>query len=266
MKAIEAIKRFFNILGERIRAFFADVKKRTVFIVSCVAVVALALIAILCFNAYVSDYYAADRDAISEVARVSETDIYELEDGVTVFKPLNAKKGFIFYPGGKVEYAAYAPLMDTLASHGILCVLIEMPFNLAVLDINAADGIAEKFPRIEEWYIGGHSLGGSMAASYLAKNTDKIEGLVLLGSYSTADLTDSRVLSIYGSEDRVMNREKYEKYKSNLPADFTEVEIDGGNHAFFGMYGHQEGDGRAKITPIEQITVTADAISEFIYK
>ena len=264
MRFLEVIKDFFIKIGDGIKSFFADIKKRTAFIIVCVSVIALTLTCVLVFNLYVSDYYEADREAISYYGKISETDIYDIEDGVTVFRPLNAKTGFIFYPGGKVEYAAYAPLMDALASHGILCVLIEMPYNLAVLDVNAADDIYEKFPQIESWYIGGHSLGGSMAASYLASNSDKVDGLVLLASYSTSNVGDSRVLSVFGSEDGVMNREKYVKYKSNLPDGFTEVIIEGGNHAGFGMYGPQDGDGIASILAIEQIKQTADAIASFI--
>ena len=140
-----------------------------------------------------------------------------------------------------------------------------MPFNLAVFDVKAADGIQNEYPEIEQWYIGGHSLGGSMAASYLAGHPE-LSGLVLLGSYSTYDVSGSRVLSIYGSHDGVMNSEKYEKYKSNLPSDLSEVIIEGGNHAYFGCYGEQKGDGRAEITNVRQITLTAEIISEFIKK
>ena len=137
--------------------------------------------------------------------------------------------------------------------------------NLAVLDPSAADGIAEEHPEITEWYIGGHSLGGSMAASYIAK-TEGFSGLILLASYSTADVSHLPVLSILGSEDGVMNREKYEKYKANLPESFSETVIEGGNHAGFGIYGEQEGDGKATITGAEQISLTADTILNFINK
>ena len=101
-----------------------------------------------------------------------------------------------------------------------------------------------------------------MAASYLAEHIDDYEGLILLGSYSTADLseTDLDVLSVYGSEDQVMNREKYEQNKSNLPGDFTEVVIEGGCHAYFGMYGAQEGDGKPAISNAQQIFLTAEQI------
>jgi hypothetical protein len=114
--------------------------------------------------------------------------------------------------------------------------------------------------------MAGHSLGGSMAASYLASHKADFEGIILLGAYSTSDLTDKRVMSIYGSEDGVMNREKYDKYKINLPSDFTEEIIAGGNHAGFGMYGIQDGDGIATITTVEQIEKTSDAILTFINK
>ncbi len=105
-----------------------------------------------------------------------------------------------------------------------------------------------------------------MAASYLGAHKDEFRGLVLLGSYSTENLsdTDLQVLSVFGSEDNVMNRESYDEYKANLPEDFTEIEIPGGCHAYFGMYGAQEGDGTPSITNEEQIHLTAEYISELI--
>jgi pimeloyl-ACP methyl ester carboxylesterase len=156
--------------------------------------------------------------------------------------------------------------MKELASEGVLCVLIEMPFNLAILDTAAADGFTDMYPEIEEWYIGGHSLGGSAASMYLEDNHEAFEGLVLLGSYSTSDLSsyDIDVLSIYGSEDKVMNYENYEEYLVNLPEDSEELIIEGGCHAYFGMYGDQEGDGKPTITNEEQIQITAKKIVDFI--
>ena len=215
---------------------------------------------------YLSDYYHADRDEIVVFSSMNNITAKTLEDDTIIYEPEDATAGFIFYPGGKVEYTAYTPLMQACASEGILCALVEMPFNLAVLDVNAADGIQEMYPEIEEWYIGGHSLGGSMAASYLADYADAYEGLILLGSYSTADLSDTElsVLSIYGSEDGVMNQEKYNSNKSNLPNDFKEVVIEGGCHAYFGMYGAQDGDGTPTITNEEQIEFTVQEIMTMI--
>ena len=141
-----------------------------------------------------------------------------------------------------------------------------MPCNLAVLDMNAADGIPERFSEVTDWYIGGHSLGGAMAASYAAKHTDELDGLVLLAAYSTADLTNSglRVYAAYGSEDGVLNREKYEADRTNLPQDTTETIIDGGCHAGFGSYGAQKGDGAPVISAEEQQQQTADALAAWI--
>lgn len=217
---------------------------------------------------YLSDYYRADEDMIAAFAPIQENSFDTLENGDVLFVPHNATSGLIFYPGGKVESDAYKPLMASLASRGILCVLVKMPFNLAVFDVNAADGIREKYPEIESWYIGGHSLGGSMAASYLSKHPDNFDGLFLLGSYSTANLSncDIDVISIYGSEDKVMNREKYEACKANMPTNFTELVIDGGCHAYFGMYGEQDGDGTPNITNETQIEITAEAINSQLIK
>ncbi len=240
--------------------FLSDKPKRNIWIITTSVVLALALIAGAC-AIYLGDYYRADYEAIGVFLPQGAT-WKEEPDGKIVFEPEGATKGLIFYPGGKVEHTAYIPLMQACAEDGILCVLVEMPFHLAVFDINAADGIQKEYPEIEEWYIGGHSLGGSMAASYLADHAEDYEGLILLGSYSTADLsdTDLAVLSVFGSEDTVMNREKYAENKSNLPRDFSEYVIDGGCHAYFGMYGAQDGDGTPTITNEEQIRLTVEHI------
>lgn len=247
-------------------SFLANKRKRKIFIITSSIVLVMAVIVGAC-AIYLNDYYRANEKAIGAFLPQGAS-WKEESDGTIVFEPEDAKAGLIFYPGGKVEYTAYIPLMQACSEQGVLCVLLEMPFNLAVLDINAADGIQKKYPEIENWYIGGHSLGGSMAASYLADNADDYEGLVLLGSYSTADLleTDLDVLSVYGSEDKVMNREKYDANKSNLPENFTETVIEGGCHAYFGVYGLQDGDGTPSITNEEQIYQTANEITKMIFE
>jgi len=227
---------------------------------------------------YINDYYHAGEDAVLAAGEAA-ADYTSQQDGDTlVFLPEGADgtvldgsgpddAGLIFYPGGKVEYTAYAPLMEAFAERGVLCVLVEMPGNLAVLDVNAADGYREEFPEIEHWYVGGHSLGGSMAASYAAKHAGDLDGLLLLAAYSTADLngTGLDVLSVYGSEDGVLNMSKYDEYRQNLPDDTTtEMVIEGGNHAGFGEYGAQEGDGEAAVKGEKQREVTAEAFMEIL--
>jgi len=246
-----------NIKGKR--------NKQTTITVALVTAVLLILVGFC--TVYVNDYYRADMDAIVEFSADKDVLKKVLENNTIVYEAEDMNAGLIFYPGGKVEYTAYEPLMKSLASEGILCVLVKMPFNLAVFDMDAAEGLQELYPDIEKWYIGGHSLGGSMAASFLSKNTNDFEGLILLGSYSTADLSESglEVLSIYGSKDKVLNAEKYLEYKANLPVDAAEVIIDGGCHAYFGMYGAQEGDGVPAISNEEQIERTAREVVDFIF-
>ncbi len=245
-------------------AFLRDKKQRRVFII-CMIVAVLVIGIAAAVLIYENDYYRADSAAISAFEPTEGASIRRYPDGVTAFVPNNPTMGFIFYPGGKVECAAYEPLMLELASKGFLCISVEMPLKLAVLNVNAADGILEKFPEIKTWYIGGHSLGGSMAAAYVANHSADYEGLVLLGAYSTTDLTetDLSVLSVYGSEDRVMNMEKYISCIKNMPDDFQQSVIEGACHAGFGMYGAQEGDGIPLLTNEEQIILTADLIAQF---
>ena len=233
----------------------------TLLIVAGVLLVILAAALI-----YLTSGYEADEAAVN--AFLSDIDIEEFEkDGYLVFKPQKASLGLIFYPGGKVDHRAYIPLMRACAANGILAILVEMPFDLAILDVDAADGIQASFPTVRSWYIGGHSLGGAMAASYLENEHENYDGLILLAAYSTADLsqTNLKVLSVYGSEDGILNFEKYEKNKSNLPEDFKEVELSGACHAYFGIYGAQKGDGNPKIQNDEQIFLSAKEISRFVF-
>lgn len=212
---------------------------------------------------YLGTYYRADMDAVYAMAEKSETSFGIWGDGTRVFKPEGEwDTALIFYPGGKVECDAYWPLLTRCAENGIACMLVEMPGNLAVLDVDAAQRVMERYPEVAHWYLGGHSLGGSMAAAFTA-DTDRVEGLVLLAAYSTEPV-EVPVLSIYGSEDGVMNREKYDKYRGNLPADFEEHILQGGNHAGFGFYGPQKGDGEATISRDEQIGQTAQLIAAFL--
>ena len=226
------------------------------------ALVAAVLVLALACGIYAGDYYRAQDAAVAS----SETVTVTITDDRAIFVPDHPEAGLIFYPGGKVEFTAYAPLMAELAQQNILCVLLKMPLNLAVLDLDAAKGIPELFPEVEHWYLAGHSLGGSMAASFAGKHSDTYEGLILLAAYSTSDLTQTglKVCSLYGDRDEVLNLEKYQQYRSNLPEDTLELVLEGGNHAGFGSYGHQEGDGASTLEPGTQIPWTAERILEFI--
>lgn len=236
--------------------------------------IAIAVLLLLCALVvfavvFVNDYYhaaAAAADAINapapgvSITREGSTLIVSPEN------PENIRAGLIFYPGGKVEYTAYAPLLSELAGNGIYCVLVKMPCNLATLDYKAAGKIIAAHSGISDWFIGGHSMGGVAAAMYLEEHVSDFRGLFLLGSYSIKDLTGSglAVISVYGENDGVMNRGNYGKYISMLPEGFEELVIPGGNHAYFGSYGEQKGDGTATISPAEQQAITAGAILSWI--
>ena len=175
--------------------------------------------------------------------------------------------GFIFYPGGLVDPAAYAPLMRRLSEGGVLAVIVEMPLDLAVFGQGRADDVVAAYPGIDTWVIGGHSLGGAMAAEYMKDGPEPIDGVVFLAAYP-ADSTDltaqsAAFLSIYGSEDGVAD-EVFEKSLERLPEGASLEVLEGGNHAQFGDYGPQRGDGAATMSRREQQRLTADAILGFV--
>jgi dienelactone hydrolase len=164
--------------------------------------------------------------------------------------------GFIFYPGGRVDPRSYAPSAREIARNGILSVIVPMPLNHAVFSPSRASDVIAAYPEIDTWVIGGHSLGGSMAASYAAAHPDTIDGLVLWASYppSGSDLStlETAAVSIYGTLDGLIPIETYTDSLTRLPAGTRLLPIEGGNHAQFGWYGAQAGDHPATITRQDQ--------------
>jgi len=162
--------------------------------------------------------------------------------------------GFIFYPGGRVDPRGYAHLMRTIAEEGYLVILPEMPFNIAAFRPNTADEIIAAYPNIERWVIGGHSVGGTMAAQYTDKHPESIAGLAIWASYP-ADYTDISdldipVVSIYGSRELGVNDNSIAERKHLLPADTRYLRIEGGDHHQFGSY---------EINPEDHLATTSRA-------
>jgi pimeloyl-ACP methyl ester carboxylesterase len=122
--------------------------------------------------------------------------------------------------------------------------------------------VQAQFPEVEDWVLAGHSLGGVAAAEYVAQHPDGVRALVLLASYPASDLSGyaGRTLSLAGTEDQVLDRAAYEKGLAKLPADAQELVIAGGNHAYYGNYGEQAGDGMATISRAEQQRQTVEAL------
>ena len=176
--------------------------------------------------------------------------------------------GFILYPGGHVDYRSYAPIAQEIASHGYRVSIVRMPLSLAVFGIDRADEVISAYPDMRYWVIGGHSLGGSMAAAYARSHSDKVQGVVFWASYpSTSDdlsTTDLKGLSTYGSNDQVLDRDNFNDTVSLLPHGTILQVIQGGNHAQFGNYGLQPGDGTATISAADQQAQAADLTARLL--
>ncbi len=228
--------------------------------------VLLVLAAAAAFGLYVSRYYHADETARAALVS-TDTVTVQKEKTYYLFDGPGEKTAYIFYPGAKVETESYAPLMQQIAESGIDVFLVDMPFHLAFFGMNRADAVIAENEEYDSWYIGGHSLGGAMAANYAAENPEKLDGAILMAAYPTKSLDseDFQVISFYGSEDQVLNMEHFEEGRTFMPADYFEVKISGGNHAGFGNYGEQEGDGTASVSAQEQQRITADTIAEQLH-
>jgi len=222
---------------------------------------------LLAFVLWAVDVQLPDDAALSAMNSDSQVFVSG-ENGWVVFRPAENSRpetGFIFYPGAKVDYRAYAPVLKSIAAEGYFVVLIPMPLSLALLDVNAGAVAQSKYPEIEYWFVGGHSLGG-VAASMFAQGRESTSGLVLWASSPGDDSLREQgfpVLSIYGTKDGLFSETRVEDSRRLLPASALFISIEGGNHSQFGSYGLQEGDNPAEISYEEQWMQTTAATVDF---
>jgi hypothetical protein len=187
-----------------------------------------------------------------------------------VFQPRHERPttGLILYPGGRVNFRAYAPAARAIAAEGYVVVIVRMPLNLAVFAPERAAEVLRAFPDVRRWAIGGHSLGGAMAAHFAYPHPDLVQGLVLWAAYPASgdDLSarDLTVVSIYGTRDGLATLDKIEASRSLLPATTRWIAIEGGNHAQFGWYGPQAGDNAASISREAQQAQIVEATLELL--
>ena len=240
----------------------AKVAKRAV-----LALATLALIAVVGVVGFLSVGQMGPGAAAEAALEGSEkVEVTWLDQRTVVFSPANKPKnqrGLVFYQGAKVDATAYAPLLAALAEEGWTCVTADAPLNFAMTDADAAARLIPRINGVSRWYVGGHSFGGFVSAQYAAAHADQVEGLVLLGSYANADISDSglNVITIHGTNDLVCSQEKFEADLPNLPASAHVLQLQGGNHAQFGDYGPQQSDGQATLSAEEQVAQTAAFIN-----
>ena len=192
------------------------------------------------------------RAALASTASVTFAD----EPGWLSFTPTSGTSGtaLVYYPGGKVEPAAYAPAAQAIAERGYPVYIVKMPLNLAILGVDRAGDVIQAHPEVARWAIAGHSLGGAMATSYIASHPAAMRGLALWAAYPTGDISalPLSATSIWGSLDAGAARFGGEESRRNLPPDTVFVEIPGGNHEQMGWYTGQPNDPPAAISRVEQ--------------
>ena len=173
-------------------------RKKTLLLIPVFAIAALCI----AFLIYTEQYYRAEESALTALKSDESVIVTQKEYG-WFFDGPSETDALIFYPGAKVEETAYAPLLHRLAEQGMDICLVRMPFRLAIFGANKADQAIAQHD-YEHWYIGGHSLGGAMAASYAATHSSQLSGVFMLAAYPTKPLAENmKALIIYGSEDGV---------------------------------------------------------------
>ncbi len=220
------------------------------------ALASIVLILSLGFTIWASNPPSAGNLATQAL---KSTESIEFKDsGDLSFIPKNNKSetGLIIYPGARVFPESYADIAAKIAEAGNTVVIVKMPLNMAIFDVDAADSVIDEHPNIKNWFLAGHSLGGTSAAMYVDDHEGSVAGLIFWASYpsSNTKLNDYKgaVGSISGSEDGLSTPQKIDETKYLLPSQTVYDVIEGGNHAQFGDYGPQKGDGIATISLEDQ--------------
>ena len=231
-----------------------------------IALVALVAVGVVGFLVWTSNPYQPMPQALEALKSDSQVEVSNSPWLVFKSRGSEPTTGFIFYPGGLIDPRAYAPSAHAIAAQGYLVVIVPMPFDLAFFDANRASNVIAKYPTIKRWAIGGHSLGGVAAAMFVKSHPDAVQAIAFWASYPADNMTDSRVTftSIYGTNDGGINQ--IAASRNLVPASTQWVVIQGGNHAQFGYYGIQSGDGFATISREEQqkqaVAATVDLLKQ----
>lgn len=234
-------------------------RRRLVKRIRLVAIAAL-LLGLTAFLSWSSVLYPEDRAAYASVVDDPAIDVSERPEAVILTPASGATDvGFVFVPGAKVPAEAYAYKLSGLVDAGVTVVITKPILNLAFFDLRPLSTFTDLAPDVDRWYVGGHSLGGVKACSWAADE----EGLILFGSYCAGE-TDARALSIGASDDGLSTPADIRANSGNLPEDATFVEIDGANHASFGDYGVQPGDGTATISSSEMRDRLTESLTGFV--
>lgn len=237
------------------------VKKRIITLLT------VLIIFVVGFFIWLSNGYSLQENDMKYLQSNSKVEV-TVDENYTYFTPKNvsATKGFIFYPGERIDSSSYAKLCNNVASYGYKVVAVDMPFNYANFGKNKATKVIEDNPQITKWVIGGDSIGGTVACEY-AVNNKNVEGIVLISSYPRENISELgfKVLSLWGSKDNVVDYKELINSKEQLPKDTKYVEIEGANHSQFANYGMYSGDEEALISSDEQMDITVRNIVNFLY-
>ncbi|WP_062072716.1 alpha/beta hydrolase [Demequina sediminicola] len=184
--------------------------------------------------------------------------------------------GLFFQPGALVDARAYAAIVRPVAEVGYQVVIPKQPAGIAFLSVGAFESAVDSNPTVDEWIVGGHSLGGVVAAIEADANdhgseaeggSANVAGLLFYGSYPADNINSTltaEVLSISGTEDGLSTPAKVEASRELLPADATFIVIEGASHAYFGDYGVQSGDGTPTISHDEARQQISEATVDFV--
>lgn len=225
--------------------------------------VGLVGLAIIIFLVWRSMPTVAEPGPLNEAQTMLSVQYSADAKGVMLKPVLPVTRGLVMYPESNVNPAAYAYKMGGIAQSGVVVIIAKTPLNMPQLDTRTMADFAKLAPQVTDWYVAGHGEGGKKACEQ-AQST-QYKGLILFGSYCTVPINDAiSALDIQGGNDTVLNKTDVDYNVTNLAYGTTKEVIQGLNHAGFGDYGPQSGDGKLDLPDVDVRTRLTNLVSKFM--
>ena len=127
--------------------------------------------------------------------------------------------GLIFICGSGIAAEAYAPLLRPVAEEGFAVFVVKLPYRFAPLEspkqvaVDRARGVIAAHHEVTHWVIGGHSLGGALAARMARSASGSLSAMVLVATTHPKEddlsFLTIPVTKIYASNDAIAPPDQY---------------------------------------------------------
>lgn len=203
---------------------------------------------VVAFLVWANQVTPATQSYVDKIKHDSDFKVTETNHSIILASSqYTAQTGIVFIPAIRIDPHAYIyKLSGIVENSGVTVVITKPTFNLPPIDFRPIATFTGDVGGVDNWYVAGHSRGGTRACGYAADQSAHVKGLILLGGYCDTDVTVP-ILDITAENDELASDKDIQQHANHLKGDLTNVTISDAAHSSFGDYGSQSGDGDASV-------------------